>query len=306
MTLTLKHGRRDRLATTLRACLKAWSAVLVGKGWMECKSTFGIAGWIRCYEITLNDEPGGSGKRPGGGWHPHIHALLLLDNPEKLDDEQLEGLRADIFKRWSGSLAKSGLEKPSFQRGIRIDRTVKGDSGVGAYLAKDTSMDGAISRSAERVSTEMLRGDIKKSWSGLTPFELLDEDGGDRHAYAMARFLEFEDAVWGKRTLTYSNSARELLGLAVKTERTDQEIVEEPDPAPVVCGLLDFSQWRELRARPDALVRVLGMMEQGAHAQACWWLESLVGDVERGPGWAAVPGPPGTGPPGVTASGGVA
>lgn len=294
LTMTIRHGRFQPLEQTLGACLGAWSAIIRGPAWLRCRAKYRIAGYVRSFELTLGSN----------GWHPHIHAVLFIS--ERLSDEELEALRINMFGRWAGALERAGLERPTLERGIRIDRTEVGQGGVGAYICKPEAVEGEIGRGARRVATEILRGDLKSSWSGLSPFELLDFDGTDLHAWAMEKWQEYEHATWAKRTTIWSRSARALLGLP-PIERTDQEIVEEPDPAPTVCGLLDFSQWRELRSRPDALVRVLGMMEQGAHAQACWWLETIVGDVERGPGWAAVPGvgPPGADPPDpATASGG--
>ncbi len=78
LTLTMRNCVSSDLADCITLLLKSWSRMMNSK---QSRKPFRIAvGWFRALEITYNKKD--------GTWHPHIHAILLVEpdyfeNPDK-------------------------------------------------------------------------------------------------------------------------------------------------------------------------------------------------------------------------------
>lgn len=83
LTLTMRNCGSSDLADCITLLLKSWSRMMNSK---QNRRPFRIAvGWFRALEITYNKKD--------GTWHPHIHAILLVEpdyfeNPDKYIDQR--------------------------------------------------------------------------------------------------------------------------------------------------------------------------------------------------------------------------
>lgn len=83
LTLTMRNCGSSDLADCISRELRAWSRMVTSK---HRRKPWRIAvGWFRALEITYNKKD--------GTWHPHIHAILLVEpdyfeNPDKYIDQR--------------------------------------------------------------------------------------------------------------------------------------------------------------------------------------------------------------------------
>lgn len=215
LTLTLQHSREDDLAGLLDALKDAWRKLKMGRAWQTIRAQYGLVAYVTGTEVTYGNE---------NGWHPHLHVLVFSTLPEaQLDKDQL---KAALVARWRGLLAAGGRYASEFY-GLDL-RT--GDNQVGEYASK-------FGLEAE------LTGQATKIAAGehYTPFQLLElAEKGDQHAGQL--FREYAAVFNGRKQLTWSKGARELLGL--NAEREDAEIAEEDDaPEAETMVTLTPGQW---------------------------------------------------------------
>ena len=162
LTLTMRNCVSSDLADCITLLLKSWSRMMNSK---QNRRPFRIAvGWFRALEITYNKKD--------GTWHPHIHAILLVEpdyfeNPDKYIDQR------EWEAEWQWAL---GVDyKP------RVDvRTIKGSQAKAiAEVAKYTVKPG--------------------EW-----LDLDDGDGTDERVELLARVLK------GRRLTAFGGLMKEM------------------------------------------------------------------------------------------------
>ena len=94
VTLTLRHHEGHRLRDSWTAASKGWGRVTSGRRWEKTSARFGMLGFARAIEVTHGEN----------GWHPHIHAVLVLDGPVSVQMVQLLG--DEMFEAWEKGLAR--------------------------------------------------------------------------------------------------------------------------------------------------------------------------------------------------------
>lgn len=121
LTLTMRNCVSSDLADCITLLLKSWSRMMNSK---QNRRPFRIAvGWFRALEITYNKKD--------GTWHPHIHAILLVE-PDYFEDPDKYIDQREWEAEWQWAL---GVDyKP------RVDvRTIKGSQAKAiAEVAKYT------------------------------------------------------------------------------------------------------------------------------------------------------------------------
>lgn len=185
VTLTMRHGPRDRLEDLWLGLSTAWRRAFSGPAWtggtrmVGDAALFGVAGYVRAVEATWGDP--GTG---GSGWHLHVHALVVTVAPvgcvvrsdaaavlgvTAVDPEWVGrcALAGRIAARWSAGLVKRGLSVGA--AGVDVRRVTDGGAEhLGAYLSKATY------DSAARLGMEVGAGSVTKAGrANRTPFELL-------------------------------------------------------------------------------------------------------------------------------------
>lgn len=197
VTATLRHQDGEELQDVWHALMGAWRRLQQGRSWDVFRCSSGMLGSVRVVEATHGRN----------GWHPHVHALFFVRDPEVVVRE-LPG-------RWMAALEREGR---TGEVGVALDvRTVKaGDSEIGGYLAKT------------RAALELTRLDLKTK--GRTPWALLA-------AGEVSLWREWVDASKGRRMIGWSRGIRERL-LSDPVEATDEELAEE-DLGGLVVAYLD-------------------------------------------------------------------
>jgi hypothetical protein len=120
LTLTIAHGIGDDLRISREAVSKAYRLMIQGAPWKRISLRFGFVGAVRAMEVTHGRN----------GWHPHIHAILLL---RPLSADEREQLRDWIARRWIEKVKKvlGDGAAPSMERGCDLRPCRRAD-----YLAK--------------------------------------------------------------------------------------------------------------------------------------------------------------------------
>jgi hypothetical protein len=270
-TFTMRHHQGQQLAQLWDELGRGWRAMTSGSaGWKGGKRTtgdvqrFGIAGVVRLVETKYGAH----------GWHPHVHALLFVEND--LTDNDLEQLRANMFGRWSARLGKDGYSTLEFdQKGHAVGadlRRVKDAEYLADYFVKNGYRP-KNTTAAKGAAYEVTGSQSKQAGKGgITPFQVLAELVADDHAIdldtgeiltptaepalprsqAIALWHEWESASAGKLQLTWSRfkrptddgpkSIRERLGLGVL--KTDEEVVEECDLGGITMSVIGGHAWK--------------------------------------------------------------
>jgi len=256
LTLTVRHNKRQSLARLWEAISPAWNRVAAGASWSGNKKTlgdkarFGIHGFVRLVEVTHGDE---------NGWHPHLHVLLFLK--EELTDQQMEDLRARLYRRWELALASEGLSAVEWHTdpetgvtkavGVDLRRVEDGLSTLAEYFTKmGYRAKNAPVKRIGGAAYEVTGSHSKRAAPGSrSPFQILadlvavrretvgfvDESTGEvlesasssKVAADLRLWHEWETTSLGKRQLTWSRGLRDELGLG--KEDSDEDIVEADD-----------------------------------------------------------------------------
>lgn len=254
VTLTMRHRTTDKLAVTLDAALKAWQRLLQGSSWGRFRKKYGVKGYIRAVEVTLG----------ANGWHPHLHALLFTDQP--MSEKESKVMAADLYQRWGKYILEFGGGLPSKLRGVDVRPADKNGRVVAQYLSKvqDGKNEKKEDEPNQRIGHEMARFDFKTGrGASMMPFELLDPSRRQNSADDFAAYQlwnEYFNATRGRRAITWSRGLRELVG--AKNERTDQEIVEDTEKAPLIFSI-PGKTYDRMKNSPDTLALILESVEVG-------------------------------------------
>lgn len=183
LTLTMRNCGSSDLADCISRELRAWSRMVTSK---HRRKPWRIAvGWFRALEITYNKKD--------GTWHPHIHAILLVEpdyfeNPDKYIEQR------EWEAEWQWAL---GVDyKP------RVDvRTIKGSQAKAiAEVAKYTVKPG--------------------EW-----LDLDDGDGTDERVELLARVLK------GRRLTAFGGLMKETRKALKQEDAETADLVRTGDDA---------------------------------------------------------------------------
>lgn len=223
VTLTIKHGREDSLKQSMDAVLGSWRKLLQGSAWTGSKTRTGmrdrysVSGYIRSTEVTYSET---------NSWHAHIHSLWFLDR--KLSDTELSSFGDDLHGRWSRFVEAATGKMPSRERGVDVKRVDEDGQVLASYLSKVQDSSGGKRWDA---GAELARGDVKRargeSW---TPFELLDSDHPMPLPQRRRLWVEYYEGTKGRRAITWSRNLKARYEVG---EKTDEEVIEETEAAPV-------------------------------------------------------------------------
>lgn len=218
VTVTLQHERQDNLADLLDALNDSLRRLKQGSWWKRIQAKYGIKAHVSALEVTYGTQ---------NGWHPHKHWLIFSDLPEQ--EFKADEFRQEVTERWCDLLDRHGRYA---SRDYGIDVRI-GDTGAAGYVSK------------WGLEAELTKSPVKKAKEGgYSPFQLL-ELAADGETWAGALFVEYAKAVKGKRQLSWSHGARQVLGLG--EEQPDEQLaldIEKPEDQILVE--LSRSQWGEV------------------------------------------------------------
>lgn len=161
LTMTIRHKFNDQLGYGMRGLSETWSAMTSDKAYKGkngIKARYKVAGVIWGQEVThgLN------------GWHPHRHALMLLERPA-LSEDEATALKAELFEVWKRKALKNGLAAPSPKHGVDVQ--VADTPEQAAILARYT-----VKGMFDGLGAEVSGGGFKVAAEGhRTPFQILSD-----------------------------------------------------------------------------------------------------------------------------------
>jgi len=251
-SFTVQHNQGDDLAGVLAIVLDGYRRFFKGAVWRSLRDQFEIVGRIRSLEVTHGDH----------GWHPHVHALLLLT-----DGDQVAELEAISKERWSDIVCRIGGYASSFH-GLDVQTA---DDAVSSYLAKlgldEVELSGGWSLSHELVKSPAKLG----RRGGRSMLQLLaDFAAGDDRAGSL--WLEYYWAFKGQKHLVWSRGLRDRLDLT--DEETDEEVEAREDEVAVLLATLSRDQWRVVLGN-DARAELLDVASTGDPDAVWQFLESI-------------------------------
>ena len=279
VTLTMRHKASDSLNVSLDAALQGWRYLLQGSPWKKQRARLGIAGYVRAVEVTWG---------AANGWHPHVHALLFLENePTSGDLLQLEHW---LYERWARGVVKHGGGLPSRLRGVDLRMADKDGKVLAQYLAK--VQDEKKDRPSYDVGSELARSDWKTSRGGgnelrYMPFEFLDAPEG---VPASVLWAEYVAATHGRRAITWSRGLRELVEL--DPEKSDEDVIEDAEQSDLLFTI-EADRWREVKRDSQLMAGILEAVEldrpDAAEHLATgryllldeWWIDVATGETIR-------------------------
>jgi len=160
-----------------------------------------LVGDIKKFEVTHGQN----------GWHPHHHIMLIID-PKKsgtIDEHRL-------YLAWANACEKAGLERPSLQRGLKLD-IAKNDDDISAYISKMGTWD---------MAQEMTKDQSKKSKiDGKTQWQLL-RASKDGNRLCGSLYVEYVDSTKGVKSLVFSRGLKKLVKL---DDVSDQNLADDVD-----------------------------------------------------------------------------
>lgn len=239
LTLTFPHEADHQMAELLEKFTNARQQLQNSRKWKEVMKQAGRIGSVTSLEVTISQEH---------GWHPHLHLLIFANvqgfgegEPENEQGDLLSVAISELKTAWVNILLKTGLgDHRKINDMLDHALNVRGGNQAAEYIAKY----GRDERWGQ--SSEMTRHYAKQGASGerdgllhFTPFQLLTWAGnGDE--WAIRKFIEYSDAIEGKRAVTWSPGLKEAL--ALQDDRTDEEIAADDAVMPEQIHVGDLLQ----------------------------------------------------------------
>lgn len=163
-----------------------------------------MLGFVRALEVTYGEE---------FGFHPHIHAVLVLDGPVSAGMVRLLG--EHLFAIWEKGLASKGYT------------ALRDSGGLDIRVSTQATEDRLAEYFVKALAVEATHGHAKEGKRhGRTPFQVLADFGKSGDMADLDVWAEYEEASYGRQQLTWSKGLREMAGLAAK-EATDEELAAE-------------------------------------------------------------------------------
>lgn len=271
-TFTLSHFFGQPLSQSYGLLKRSYDRFMGGRGMAALRDTYEIRGFISADDLTYGRN----------GWHPHIHALIVLEwgaelslmpEPERIKylDRRVGYLHLDFWRRWQhivtslgGSVSADAFDI-SGQNDNVADYVLK--HGRLPEIERPSSMKWGVADEITRMVVKLGRGESLSPWQLLARYGAGDEAAGKL-------FQEYAAVTKGKRQLHYSRGLRALLGMGA--EKSVDELVTEDDAASDVLAFVNEHQWRVV-LQNDARPRVIQLARAGDAAAVLNYLNGLPG-----------------------------
>lgn len=195
-TGTLRHNLSHRLEKTSAVIADAWGWFFAGAQGQRLREQLGVRHIIRALESTYGDA----------GWHPHLHCIVFADR-----DWTFGELKA-IVKRWRWALKQTDAYKddmrPNLRRAVKVTDLRKGSDG--RYLQK--------------MFFELTSTATKEAGHGNMSYWQVAEKAATGEQRYVRIWQEAQDALFGRKQLTWSHGAKKAFGIP---DLTDETIADE-------------------------------------------------------------------------------
>jgi hypothetical protein len=231
VTLTVRHSVTSDARTMFRGIAKAWKAFVSGEWWVDVKARWGIAAYVRGVEATHGPH----------GWHPHIHALVLVrDYVRALAERDM------VADRWRRIVVR--VLGPEFEP--------TDEHGADVRLCQ-------VEHYVSKLAFEVSSTGTKRAADGhRTPWDIARAVAERGDPDDVRLWIEWQKATYGRRQLTWSKGAREILS---RDPKTDEECAaDRPEPTDeLLCVFHVPLEWRVLA---PAMALLLDAAERGGAA----------------------------------------
>lgn len=280
ITLTFPHEADHLMAELIERFTNARQRLQNSRTWKNAMKDAGRLGSVASLEVTISQE---------NGWHPHLHLLVFADangfqEGEAINDQGdlISPAIIELKHAWTNILLKTGLgDQQKLHHMLQHALNVRGGNQAAEYIAKY----GRDERWGQ--SSEMTRHYAKQGSAGerdgllhFTPFQLLTW-AGNLDEWATRKFIEYADAIEGKRAVTWSPGLKKSL-LGTDDTATDEEIAAADDvmPEQLHVGELEQEQYQAL-FRHNRLPDFIRYVAQNATCQAD--LDEYVNAIKQTP-----------------------
>lgn len=212
-TNTFPHGIGDGLAPLLAKQADALRYFRDHRTYRKTMKDCGYVGMIRALELLHGDN----------GWHPHTHELKF--HRESLSQNDWDWIRHQLVGPWRAACERVGLvpqedpenPTPAGQAFHRHALDIKAHFTASNYLNKtDDKKNWTPAHELAKATSKAGRR------SGVHPFQLAVRGTGNDPAL----FVEYANAMKGKRKLLFSRGLKKLAGIV---DVSDQEIAAQED-----------------------------------------------------------------------------
>jgi hypothetical protein len=236
ITLTFSHSRFDSFENLMTLFTKkALKQFRSGKTYQDIKTDLGFKGLIRSTETTWGEA---------NGWHPHSHEIWFVKPDLFTQDESLNvpfskmgnslkefiltPIKTRLFNKWRSACVASGLEAPSYERGLNI-KVAETEEELQARLAEYLTKTG-LEKAPWGVDDELVRHNVKKGKEGrFTPFDFLRNQFDENYTKEQkTRFLKlFAEYVEGFKGVAKIFWSPKLKGYFKINDITDEQAAEQ-------------------------------------------------------------------------------
>lgn len=266
MTLTARHGKKDRLDELLEKMREAKRRFQQRRDYKALKAS--IVATITAFEVTHGSQSGiPTDQRKAekhSGWHPHFHVVVFVKAAS--EDDAIKSLRT-LKDGWLVSLQAQGLSG----NGAAFD--VRSGSQVAEYVTKfgheeerkqrkaDLNViEGAevVERPAWGMAEEVTLAHMKraklgrKSKAGRSPMQLLRDAVED--PYSAGLWQVYARAFRGRKQLTWTQYFKAEIGLGEVSDEEAAEVEEFTKEEDTVHAVIPIEHWPRARKHRAALL----------------------------------------------------
>jgi len=244
LTLTVPHDYGEELPDVLADVRAGWSQVIGGRSRQRLKTRYGLRHLVRSHDVTVGRA----------GWHPHLHAVLLLDAP--LDDAAVIRLRGELITSWRLAITARGRRAPTEANGIGLE-VVRSLDDIAGYVVQ-LQADGTPRK--KRLALEVTRGDLKRSrhLGQRTPWELLADYSAAPNAGDLHLWRAWEKATKGVHAIQWSRGLRAAVELAPAGGPAPDTVLEDGEET---VARFTWDAWRPIAFRMGRLAELLDTAE---------------------------------------------
>jgi len=222
-TRTVPHTYQDSFESILLRFREADAVLKAKYKYKRTLSDFGVIGSIKIYEITVGVN----------GWHLHVHELYFHDYCKMTTYKNwMAGFSSNLLQAWQESAVKVGFNRPSDKHGLQVQN--------GDFAAEYMAKWGKEPESMWRVDSEISKSHIKRSFKGLSPFDLLRQYDATGSVLYGELFLEYALTIKGQQQQRWSSGLKSHFGIEIKK---DKELASEIEETAYILGRLDYRQW---------------------------------------------------------------
>lgn len=261
LTCTVQHSSKVPLDWSFRALRKGWERAFSGRALRKA----GYVGAIKALDDTWSAK---------NGWHPHFHAVLLFDNPDR---EAVATWLHDRFDVFRAGVRKAGLDTRrnarvldpatgryrienvgwdvkfhrdgddwtqlvEYEAGIgKIDAAFSGNWSLGREVAEHTAKRKGVNH--WMILRAAVTGEVVPGLEGMTQAQLWE------------LWSEWEKATKGRSAVRISKELGALARVEIKSD--ELAAVGEDDTTVVYVETFTASQWMRNVVEPGRIAEVI-------------------------------------------------